>query len=54
MGALSAEERPVIGAFVNEARDEIEAGIELKENELKQKALNEKLSKRKNRYNNAK
>ena len=47
MGALSAEERPVIGAFVNEARDEIEAGIELKENELKQKALNEKLSKEK-------
>ena len=47
MGALSAEERPIIGAFVNEARDEIEKGIELKEKELKENALKEKLEKEK-------
>ena len=47
MGALSAEERPIIGSFVNETRDVIENLIEEKENKLKQKALNEKLSKEK-------
>lgn len=47
MGALSPEERPVIGSFVNETRDFIESQIELKENELKQKAMNEKLIKEK-------
>ena len=29
MGALSPEERPIIGGFVNEARDEIEKAIQL-------------------------
>ena len=47
MGALSAEERPIIGSFVNETRDLIENLIEEKENKLKQQALNEKLSKEK-------
>ena len=28
MGALTPEERPIIGSFVNEARDEIEKSIE--------------------------
>ena len=40
MGALSAEERPIIGSFVNETRDVIENLIEEKENKLKQKILN--------------
>lgn len=47
MGSLAPEERPVIGGFVNEARDIIENKIVLKEKELKEKALNEKLQKEK-------
>lgn len=47
MGSLAPEERPVIGGFVNEARDIIENKIILKEKELKEKALNEKLQKEK-------
>ncbi len=47
MGALSPEERPVIGGFVNEARDEIERSIEKKEAELKDKSMKEKLEKEK-------
>ena len=31
MGALSAEERPIIGSLVNEVRDELEAIIKEKE-----------------------
>ena len=36
MGALPPEERPAVGTFVNEARDEIENKIALKEKELKE------------------
>ena len=35
MGALSPEERPVIGALVNEVRDELENLIEEREMEFK-------------------
>mgnify|MGYP002855079612 CR=1 FL=1 len=45
MGALSAEERPVIGSLVNEVRDELETLISEKENEFKQAELNKKLEK---------
>ncbi|MBP3708578.1 MAG: phenylalanine--tRNA ligase subunit alpha [Clostridia bacterium] len=45
MGALSPEERPVIGSLVNEVRDELEALISEKENEFKQAELNKKLEK---------
>ena len=45
MGALSAEERPVIGSLVNEVRDELEALISEKENGFKQAELNKKLEK---------
>ena len=45
MGALSAEERPVIGSLVNEVRDELEAVISQKENEFKTAELNKKLEK---------
>lgn len=43
MGALSPEERPIVGEFVNKARDEIESSISEKEKELKNKAVQEKL-----------
>ena len=45
MGALSPEERPVIGSLVNEVRDELEALISDKENEFKTAELNKKLEK---------
>lgn len=45
MGALSAEERPVIGGLVNKIRDEIEEQIQTKEKILKQKQLAQKLEK---------
>ena len=45
MGALSAEERPVIGSLVNEVRDELETLIAEKENGFKQAELNKKLEK---------
>ncbi len=45
MGALSAEERPIIGSLVNEVRDELESLIVQKENEFKQAELNKKLEK---------
>ena len=45
MGALSAEERPIIGSLVNEVRDELEALISNRENEFKQAELNKKLEK---------
>ncbi len=47
MGALSAEERPIIGSLVNEVRDSIETEIQKNEEELKQQALNERLEKEK-------
>ena len=43
MGALSAEERPVVGSLVNEVRNEIEDDIKKAEEHLKEKALQEKL-----------
>lgn len=47
MGALTPEERPIVGSLVNEARDEIENEIQLKEKELKAEILKEKLEKEK-------
>ena len=43
MGSVSPEERPVIGSLVHKVRDEIEGLISLKETELKNKELQEKL-----------
>ena len=45
MGALSAEERPVIGSLVNEVRAEIENALNEKEEKFKQAELEEKLEK---------
>lgn len=47
MGALPPEERPAVGTFVNEARDEIENKIALKEKKLKESLIAEKLQKEK-------
>lgn len=47
MGALSPEERPVVGSLVNEVRDEIESLIAEKEENYKNAELNEKLEKEK-------
>lgn len=43
MGALSAEERPIIGSLVNVVRDELESKIAQKEEEYKQEELKRKL-----------
>ncbi len=43
LGALSTEERPVIGSMVNEARAEIEKSLEEKEEKLKEIELEKKL-----------
>lgn len=43
MGALSKEERPVIGELVNKVRDELEAIIKEKEEEFEKINLNQKL-----------
>ena len=43
MGALSAEERPVIGSLVNEVKNELEALISEKEEGFKNAELNKKL-----------
>ncbi|CDZ75085.1 Phenylalanine-tRNA ligase alpha subunit [Peptoniphilus sp. ING2-D1G] len=43
MGKLSKEERPVIGAFANEVRTEIERDIKAQSTKLNQELLNEKL-----------
>ena len=43
MGALSPEERPVIGSLVNVVRDELESAISQKEEEYKQEELKRKL-----------
>ena len=47
MGALAPEERPKIGALVNEVRDILEAKISEEENKLKEKEMQEKLEKEK-------
>ena len=47
MGALSAEERPIIGSLVNEVRDELEKIISEKEEAFKAAELEEKLQKEK-------
>ncbi|MFR0823226.1 MAG: phenylalanine--tRNA ligase subunit alpha [Clostridia bacterium] len=45
MGALSAEERPVIGSLVNVVRDELEGAIAKKEEAFEKAELKEKLQK---------
>lgn len=47
MGALSAEERPIVGELVNKTRDIIEAQISNSEAEIKNKELLENLKKEK-------
>lgn len=47
MGALSADERPIIGSLVNTVRDELEKLIEEKETSFKAQEMNEKLQKEK-------
>lgn len=47
MGALSAEERPVIGSLVNVVRDELEGAISEKEEKFKAEEMEEKLTKEK-------
>ena len=47
MGALTLEERPIIGSLVNEVRDEVESKIAEKEKLLKKEILKEKLEKEK-------
>lgn len=47
MGALSPEERPIIGALVNEVRDSLDKSILQKEEEFKVKELQKKLEKEK-------
>ncbi len=44
MGALTAEERPVIGQLANEVRADIEAALNEKSKQLQAKALEEKLA----------
>lgn len=43
MGALTPEERPVIGSLVNQVRDELEILIQKKEKEFKKRELEKKL-----------
>lgn len=43
MGALSPEERPIIGSLVNQVRDELESLVQKKEKEFKRKELEKKL-----------
>lgn len=45
MGELTPEERPIMGALVNTAKNEIELKIQEKELKLKEKELQEKLAK---------
>ena len=47
MGALTKEERPIIGELVNTAKEEIEEEILVKEKELQEKELQEKLEQEK-------
>ncbi|WP_066292609.1 phenylalanine--tRNA ligase subunit alpha [Bacillus sp. FJAT-29937] len=44
MGKLSAEERPIMGALANEVRDAIAAGIESKQSQLEEAAVQQKLA----------
>ena len=43
MGALTPEERPIIGSLVNVVRDELESAITEKENKYKEEELQRKL-----------
>ena len=43
MGALTPEERPIIGSLVNQVREELEENIELKEKNFKQLEIKRKL-----------
>ena len=45
LGALTAEERPKVGALVNEARKEIEEKLSIAEEQIKSKMLEEKIEK---------
>lgn len=47
MGALSPEERPVVGSLVNIVRDELESKIQEKEEAFKKQEMMEKLEKEK-------
>lgn len=47
MGALTPEERPIMGALVNTIRDELETKITQKESQLEEQALQEKLEQEK-------
>ena len=47
MGALSSEERPIIGGLVNEIKDIIESLIQEKELKFQEKELNKQLEKEK-------
>ena len=47
MGALTAEERPVIGSLVNVVRDELETAISEKETKFKAEEMEAKLAKEK-------
>ncbi len=47
MGALSAEERPVIGSLVNVVRDEIQSELDNKEEKFKAEEMEAKLAKEK-------
>ena len=47
MGALSAEERPVIGSLVNVVRDEIQSELNNKEEKFKAEEMEAKLAKEK-------
>ena len=47
MGSLSAEERPIVGSMVNEAKDDLEKIIKDKEELLKTQELEKKLEKEK-------
>lgn len=47
MGALSPEERPIVGQIANEVRESIESAISKKATELQAKALDKKLKKEK-------
>ncbi len=43
MGALSAQERPVVGAFANQVRSDIETALELKKKDLSEAEIRSKL-----------
>ena len=45
LGKLSSEERPAAGAKINEAKQQVQAAIQLKKDTLEQAAINRKLAK---------